>query len=90
MSPGEQAAVTRHLRGPAPAREGQAPARNRGSGQKTFSKLVFILYFFQASALTPASDRYDKSRVDTKLMEIRNELKVKICLDENTSQLLQS
>ena len=38
--------------------------------------------------MTPASDRYDKSRVDAKLMEIRNELKVKLCFDENTSQLL--
>ena len=92
VSPGEQAAVTRHLRGPAPAGEGQASARDRGSGQDWEKKHVFCSSYVspQASALTPASDRYDKRRVDAKLMEIRNELKVKICFDENTSQPLQS
>ena len=91
MSPGEQAAVTRHLRGPAPAREGQASARDRGSGQDCEKNLFCSSNVLpQASALTPASDRYDKRRVDAKLMEIRNELKVKICFDENTSQPLQS
>ena len=72
---------------------------SRGSSISSRSRLMSVyfgfIYFlkqilFQASAMTPASDRYDKSRVDSKLMEIRNELKVKICFDENTSQPLQS